>query len=183
MKRAVLSSEHFGATDKRHYFVDLKLANNQTHFIQFTRSELQPDGSYKRWPFIVFEEHLEDFLITVYAMLDAVALVNREYIAVADLGNPSHKRMKDLPEADRPREKLAASGAASLTTVELLAILLGSGSPQASALDLAHSILDFHGLAGLKSASLGGLCRFKGMGVAKSSVLLAAIELGRRLDL
>jgi hypothetical protein len=180
MKRPILTSEHFGATDRRHYFIDLKLAHNQTHFLQFTRSELQPDGSYKRWPFVVFEEHMGDFLITVYAMLDAVALVNRQFIAVRDMGNP-HLRMKDLPETERPREKLAASGVVSLSDAELLAILLGSGSLRTSALDLAHSILDFHGSAGLKSVSLGGLCRFTGMGVAKSSVVLAAVELGRRI--
>lgn len=133
MKRSILTSEHFGATDRRHYFIDLKLAHNQTHFLQFTRSELQADGSYKRWPFVVFEEHMEDFLITVYAMLDAIALVNRRFIAVSEMGS-RHQRMKDLPEEQRPREKLAALGAMSLSDVELLAILLGSGSLQSSAL-------------------------------------------------
>lgn len=181
MKKLILSSEHFGATDRRHYFVDLKLADNHTHFLQFTRSERQADGSFKRWPFVVFEEHVEDFLITVYGMLDAIALVNRKYIAVRDMGRP-HLRMKDLPEVERPREKLVALGAASLSTAELLAILLGSGSLQASALELAHSILGFHGSAGLKEATFGGLCRFNGMGLAKSSVVLAAVELGRRIQ-
>lgn len=83
---------------------------------------------------------------------------------------------------DRPREKLILHGRRTLTEAELLAILIGSGSPSESAVELCKRILSnvnfsLHDLAKL---DLADLCKFKGIGEAKAIAIIAALELGRR---
>ncbi len=83
---------------------------------------------------------------------------------------------------DRPREKLLKHGATSLSDAELIALLIGSGYKEMSAVDVAKTILhdldnDLNRLAKL---SVNDLCRFKGIGTAKAVSIVAALELGRR---
>lgn len=92
-------------------------------------------------------------------------------------------RIKDWAAEDRPREKMLNQGARALSNAELVAILLGSGSQEETALDLAKRILNGAGnnLNELGKISIGDLCRqFKGIGPVKAIVLTAALELGRR---
>ncbi len=95
----------------------------------------------------------------------------------------AHTSMKDLPETERPREKLIAKGPASLSNAELLAILLGSGTRSRSAVSLAESVLaaDSSGILFLNDCTPEELCSIDGIGPAKSATLIAAAELGRRL--
>jgi DNA repair protein RadC len=80
-----------------------------------------------------------------------------------------------------PREKLAEEGITALTDAELLAILLGTGTGQQSVIELAEQLLQgFGGLRGLLLASRDTLERQRGLGPAKSSKLLAVLELSRR---
>lgn len=89
--------------------------------------------------------------------------------------------MKELSLEDRPREKLLRLGAAALGDNELVALVLGSGCPQASALAMANTLLRVHGgLHALARGAIGDLSRAPGVGAAKAARLLAAIELGRR---
>ena len=89
----------------------------------------------------------------------------------------------ELPEMERPREKLCRFGQANLTNGELIALLLGTGSKGESAIRLAEKLLslDETGLPYLGGCSVEELSQIKGMGKAKASRLLAAIELGSRL--
>ena len=90
--------------------------------------------------------------------------------------------MKAIAAHDRPREKLARAGAASLGDNELIAIVLGHGGARVSALDLANSVLTARGgLAGLARASHDELVALDGIGGARAAQVLAAIELGRRI--
>ena len=92
-------------------------------------------------------------------------------------------RMLDLPEQERPRERLWRQGAATLSTVELLALVLRQGRSGQSAVELAAALLAEHGsLAALASAAPEELARRPGMGPAKAAALLAALRLGRRCD-
>jgi DNA repair protein RadC len=92
--------------------------------------------------------------------------------------------IKDMPEEMRPREKLIARGEGSLTESELLAIVLGQGTRNLSALDLADRLLvDYKGLGRLSEASLEELTCHKGIGLAKAVGIKAALELGRRASL
>lgn len=83
---------------------------------------------------------------------------------------------------DRPREKMMHHGAASLSNAELLAILVGSGNTEDSAVALMRKVLDRYGnsLSRLGKCSVEELCQFKGIGLAKAVTLLAASELGKR---
>lgn len=91
-------------------------------------------------------------------------------------------RIKDMPESDRPRERLAARGAASLSAPELIAIILSSGVPGNSAIGVGQELL-------AKAGGLDGLCRLsvqdikeiKGIGNARATQLKAVFELGSRV--
>lgn len=92
--------------------------------------------------------------------------------------------IKDLPDEERPREKLLTLGAKALSNVELLAILLHSGTRKKSVFELSQEILAKYkedGLASLVNSSPKELISIKGLGLAKVTTLLAAIELGLRL--
>jgi DNA repair protein RadC len=90
--------------------------------------------------------------------------------------------IRDVHEADRPRERLIRQGAESLSNQELIAILLRTGTKQESVLHLANRVLTyFEQLHELKTATIEEITSVKGIGEAKAVHLLAAIELGRRL--
>ncbi len=92
--------------------------------------------------------------------------------------------VRDLPEDERPREKLLASGAASLSDVELLAILLRTGTRTQSVLHVAEEVLAKYrdrGLVSVVHMAPAELAEVKGIGQAKAATILAAVELGRRL--
>jgi DNA repair protein RadC len=88
--------------------------------------------------------------------------------------------ISEWPEAERPRERLLALGAAPLSDAELLAVLLRTGMQGKSAVELARELLArFGGIAGLLGAG-AALEEIKGLGSAKRAQLAAAIELARR---
>jgi len=90
--------------------------------------------------------------------------------------------IRDLPEEERPRERLAKRGPEALANSELLAILLRTGSAKESALGLANRLLSkFGSLRGIAQATVEQLSEVNGMGLAKAAQLKAAFELGKRL--
>ncbi len=92
--------------------------------------------------------------------------------------------IRELPVTERPRERLTRLGASSLSTVELLAILLGTGVGGRSALSLAHDVFASAdgSLRRLAAGSVGGLKGIEGIGAARAVVVHAALELGRRVS-
>ena len=94
------------------------------------------------------------------------------------------KTIKEIPLNDRPREKMAANGAAVLTDAELIAILLRTGTAEKSAIDIASEMTADGGLykrlAGI--TRLNELTNIKGLGQAKAATVLAALEIGRRIS-
>jgi DNA repair protein RadC len=90
--------------------------------------------------------------------------------------------VRDMPESDRPREKMLARGAAALSNTELLAVLIASGSGRDSALSLAAKVLatEKGSLAALSTCQPEDHMRVPGIGTAKACVITAALELGRR---
>ena len=94
------------------------------------------------------------------------------------------KSIKNWAEDDRPREKLLLNGKRALSDSELLAIIMGSGSREESAVDLSKRVLqsvnnNWHNLSRL---SVKDLCKFKGIGTAKAVSIIAAMEIGRRRE-
>lgn len=90
--------------------------------------------------------------------------------------------IKKWAEEDRPREKLILKGKSALSDAELIAILIGSGSKELSAVELSRKILNQHGndLNQLAKLTLPDLQKFNGIGEAKAISIISALELGRR---
>ncbi|HLJ77347.1 MAG TPA: DNA repair protein RadC [Acidobacteriaceae bacterium] len=94
---------------------------------------------------------------------------------------PQTLPIRDWPEFERPREKLLAQGSQALSDAELLALLLRSGIPGQSAVDLARSLIgEFGSLRDLFNAEWPRFRRHRGIGPAKFSAMKGAIELARR---
>ena len=85
-------------------------------------------------------------------------------------------------EDDRPREKLMRLGPEALSNAELMAILIGSGTPEESAVDLMKRVLNDcnNNLNTLGKRSIAQLMEYKGVGPAKAVTIMAACELGKR---
>ena len=93
----------------------------------------------------------------------------------------THFPITNWSEDDRPREKLMLKGKSVLSDAELIAILIGSGSRNESAVDLSKRILaSADNLNVLGKMSIAQLMNFKGIGEAKAITIIAALELGRR---
>ena len=92
--------------------------------------------------------------------------------------------VKQWDKKDRPREKLLELGAGALSDAELLAILIGSGTLQETAVEVTRRIIDGAGgsLRRLGKFSFQELCSYKGIGQAKAISIIAACELGRRRE-
>ncbi len=92
--------------------------------------------------------------------------------------------MQSMPNEERPRERLFKLGAEALSSAELLAILLGTGTKKENVLHLAERIFSFRGgLNGLSQVTVGELEQIHGLGKAKIAQIIATIELAKRLSL
>lgn len=88
----------------------------------------------------------------------------------------------ELPESDRPRERLLKYGVEVLSNAELLAIILRTGTRDENAIAVAQGVLKEYGtLAAISLASVAGLAQVKGIGPVKVTQIKAALELGRRM--
>lgn len=92
------------------------------------------------------------------------------------------KRIKDLDRFDRPREKMIREGFDSLSDEELLAIILSTGNKEKNVIDLSKEILDTFSYEELLEIEVVELRRIKGIKEAKASKIVAALQLGRRIN-
>ena len=94
----------------------------------------------------------------------------------------TRQSIKEWPEDERPREKVLKNGVSTLSKSELLAILIGSGNAEESAVELMKKVLASCGdsIAELSKLSVDDLCEFKGIGPAKAITIVAACELWKR---
>lgn len=181
MKDNIIATEKF-FTKRRNYFFDFRKAVNNKNFINLVCSEKQPDNTYKRACIMIWEDHFE-FLIEALSSLFSNA-AHEVHLRENSAGSPERAAgIKSWDAADRPREKLLAQGRSALSDAELLAMLIGSGTPGVTAVDLAQQILDSVELDIKRLAALPveALMRFNGMGVAKALAIISAMELAQRL--
>jgi DNA repair protein RadC len=183
--REIIATESFTNGNKV-YFFDYMRAVNGSYYIKLSRGDLQPDGSYIKKDIVFFEEDFE-FLLEAMSSLFRTAGYQRAAIdAGRRPGGASEERTTGIKSWDpqyRPREKMIAEGPETMTDAELLALLISSGSPRETAVELAGRILasvDFN-LRRLSEATVTQLCEFKGMGHAKSTTVMAAMELSVRI--
>ncbi|MFP4020891.1 MAG: RadC family protein [Halanaerobium sp.] len=91
--------------------------------------------------------------------------------------------IKELPAEERPREKLLKKGSKYLSTAELLALIIRTGSKERTAVELAQDLLNFYGgLEGLQDLSCEELQKINGIGTAKAAQINSVIELSRRIS-
>jgi len=96
---------------------------------------------------------------------------------------PRHPTMAETPEHERPRERLIKVGAANLSEVELLAIIISRGTAGLPVREIAQQLVNqFHSAAEVGRASVEELVRVRGIGKAKACQIVAAFELARRID-
>jgi len=91
-------------------------------------------------------------------------------------------RIKDIPQSERPRERLMRLGAEALSNPELLAIILRTGTEKENVIELANRVLKGHGLKTLSHASVEELKKIFGIGEAKACQIVACFELNKRLS-
>lgn len=101
------------------------------------------------------------------------------------MGDNCNYTIKDLPEEDRPREKLYKHGPKSLSNSELLAIIIRTGNREYTAIELSQRLLtmDKGGLSFLEGLSIEEMTRLKGIGEVKAAQIIASIELGKRITM
>lgn len=98
------------------------------------------------------------------------------------MGGVPSPRIRDLPEQERPREKLIGKGAGSLSDAEILALFFGTGRQGISAVDLGREMIErFGNLRNLSRATVQELQKIDGIGSAKAAQLAAVFEFGKRL--
>ena len=91
-------------------------------------------------------------------------------------------KISEMPQDERPREKLLSRGAAALTDPELIALLIRTGLPGANAVEVARQLLERYGsLSGLSRCTVKEIAAIRGIGEAKAIQLVAAFGLGQRL--
>lgn len=91
--------------------------------------------------------------------------------------------IKDLPEDERPREKLYKYGSKALSNTELLAIIIRTGNKENTAIEISQKLLagKKEGISFLTDTSIQEITKIKGIGVCKAAQILAAVELGKRV--
>ncbi|MEB3429883.1 DNA repair protein RadC [Citroniella saccharovorans] len=109
-------------------------------------------------------------------------LIDSDYIDSKINKTYIHKKIKELAQEDRPMEKLVFSGKGSLSDVELLAIILKTGSKEKTAISLAQEILSkYTNPEQLMQASVEELQEFKGVGLSKATTIVACLEFSSRI--
>ncbi|QPH40543.1 UPF0758 domain-containing protein [Pedobacter endophyticus] len=183
MEKRTIAGEAF-SYGKRSFFLDFMVARTGSNYIQITKRELENDGSFTTRRLAVFMDDFEWLISGFSSLLHSAAHAGDKACSVHALfSQPKQEKgqsgIEGWDPALRPRERLAELGAQALETKELI----GSGSREASAVELAQKLLCSAGgdLQKLSLLSLSELSSFKGMGTGKCCAVLSAIELSRRI--
>jgi len=125
---------------------------------------------------------LPPYLFNANSETQVLCLYNKTFTLTSVKTYDNKIGIKSWAEEDRPREKLSGQGRRALTDAELIAILIGSGNREETAVELSKRILHHYGndLNRLGKASIAELSNFKGIGEAKAISIIAALEIGRR---
>ncbi|EHQ29681.1 UPF0758 domain-containing protein [Mucilaginibacter paludis] len=173
----IIASESF-THFKTTYFFDYMQARNERKYIAITCSKKMDDGKYNRSSVQIFEDDFEFMLSALSSLF--------HHAQHASAFQPSDKEangIKSWEPESRPREKMLEQGRQAMSDAELLAMLIGSGYPGVTAVDLAGQILLSldHDLNRLADLSTEELTVFQGIGLAKAMSIQSAMELAVRV--
>jgi DNA repair protein RadC len=183
MKNPIIATESF-SENGTHYFFDFMQAVNGSYYLRIVRSDQQPDNTYLRTAVVFFEQNFELAIQALSTLFSNAARYEAQKTAARPA--PETERttgIKSWEPALRPREKMAEQGRDAMADAELLAMLIGSGSPRETAVELADRILASvdYDLKRLSELTAEDLCRFHGMGQAKALSIISSMELAARL--
>ncbi|HEU0126256.1 MAG TPA: UPF0758 domain-containing protein [Flavobacterium sp.] len=185
MRDNTIASEAF-SSGRKSFFLDFKLARNKSNYMRITNLVKYEDGSTKKARMYIWQEDFELWISAFASLFQTAAYADEKEVTVLDLFNQGKDKrgsgIKSWDPEKRPREKFVEDGPGELTLAELLAMLIGSGTTDSNAIELGEKILTSvdNDLQKLATLSHTELAKFKGMGLAKSSAILSALELGKR---
>ena len=173
----IIASESFSHF-KKTYFFDYMRARNERKYIAITCSKKQEDGTYSRSSVRIFEEDFEFMLSALSSLFH-----HAQYAPAIKPPDKESNGIKSWEPESRPREKMLEQGRQAMSDAELLAMLIGSGYPGVTAVDLAAQILLSlgHDLNRLTELSTDELTGFPGIGLAKAMSIQSAMELALRV--
>lgn len=186
MKDNTIATEAF-SSGRKSFYLDFKLARNKTNYMRITNLVQFEDGSTKKSRLYIWQEDFEMWIAAFASLFQSAAYAGEKETTVLDLFNQGRQKkdsgIKSWKPEKQPREKLLEGGPEDLTTAELIAMLIGSGTSDTNAVGLAEKILNSvdNNVEKLGRLSHQDLAKFKGMGLAKSSAILFAFELGKRV--
>lgn len=185
MNTAILATESFSHRGK-HFYFDFKRAANNSKYLSIACIQEQPGQASRRFSIRVFEENLPCFIEAMSSLFRTAAYRQEELEQQNGVTKPAERTtgIKSWEPECRPREKLMEQGRAAMADEELLAMLIGSGLPGVTAVDLAARVLAFvgHDLRRLSRLSAEDLMTFPGIGHAKALSIVSAMELAARLS-
>lgn len=184
MKNRMIATESF-RSGKDIYFFDYMEAVNGRHYLRIARMENCPDGPSKRTKVVIFEDVIQPMIAAFAYLLHSGAYAENQEETPKDIREKAQeiRALMESMDPDMPlRERLSLYGAGTLTEHELVSLLLGLGTTSDEATHMADELLGHLGgnIAKLIGMTQADLCRMPGIGMAKCSVILAAMELGRR---
>jgi len=185
MKDNTIASEAF-SSGRKSFFLDFKLARNKSNYMRITNLVRFEDGSTKKARLYIWQEDFELWISAFASLFQSAAYAAEKHVPVLDLFNQGKEKgesgIKSWDPEKRPREKFLENGPGEMTLAELIAMPIGSVTADANAVELGEKILKSvdNDLSKLSELSHIELAKFKGMGLAKSSAILSALELGKR---
>lgn len=188
METTMMYSEAFPSNPMRHYFFDLKQGGKGHNFLQISCSERQRDGSYHRNRIIIFLRDLPMVIEALTSMCHHAAYLKldqpRQVAVQAE--KSQDLKLSTSPEADAsvaPINRLKKNGACSLADEELVSLLFSAGLSGGQSVELAKKLLkECGGVIGLSKAPVNQLKSLPDIGDVRSSAILAASELARRIN-
>ena len=184
MKNRMIATESF-RSGKDIYFFDYLKAVNGRHYLRIARMENCSGGPTKRTKVVIFEDVIQPMISAFAYLLHAVGHSDSQGERPKEMREKAKeiRALRASMDPDMPlRERLGLYGAGILTEHELVSLLLGLGTTSDDATHMADELLGHLGgnIAKLIGMTQADLCRMPGIGMAKCSVILAAMELGRR---
>ena len=183
MKNPIIATESF-SENGTYYFFDFMQAVNGSYYLRIARSDQLSDNTYLRTAVVFFEQNFELAIQALSSLFSNAA----RYAAQKTASRPAPETeratgIKSWEPSLRPRKKMIEQGRDAMADAELLAMLIGSGSPRETAVDLADRILASvdYDLKRLSELTVEDLCRFHGMGPAKALSIISSMELAARL--